>query len=129
MVARNRAHLGDRLKERGRASAAVLEYRRALSEAGDSVPILIRLSSALIDTGHNQEALAVLRHSQELSPDHPTPYTQMGQIYLKLKDFKQARGAFEESLQINPFNPEVHLGLAQACEMLGDPAGAAKARE
>ncbi len=129
MVARNRAHLGDRLKERGRASAAVLEYRRALSEAGDSVPILNRLSSALIDTGRNQEALTVLRRSQELSPDHPTPYAQMGQIYLKLKDFKQARGAFEESLQINPFNPEVHLGLAQACEMLGDPAGAAKARE
>jgi cytochrome c-type biogenesis protein CcmH/NrfG len=46
-----------------------------------------------------------------------------------LKDFKRARGAFEESLQINPFDPEVHLGLAQACEMLGDPADAAKARE
>jgi tetratricopeptide (TPR) repeat protein len=129
MVARNRAHLGDRLKERGRASAAVLEYRRALSEAGDSVPILNRLSSALIDTGRNQEALTVLRRSQELSPDHPTPYTQTGQVYLKLKDFKRARGAFEESLQINPFDPEVHLGLAQACEMLGDPADAAKARE
>jgi tetratricopeptide (TPR) repeat protein len=129
MVARNRAHIGDRLQERGRASAAVLEYRRALSEAGDSVPILNRLSSALIDTGRNQEALTVLRRSQELSPDHPTPYTQMGQVYLKLKDFKQARGAFEESLQINPFNPEVHLGLAQAYEMLGDLPDAAKARE
>lgn len=129
MVARNRAHLGDRLKEKGRASAAVLEYRRALSEAGDSVPILIRLSSALIDTGQNQEALTVLRHVQELSPDHPTPYTQMGQIYLRLKDFTQAKGAYEESLQINPFDPEVHLGLAQAYEMLGDRSGAAKARE
>jgi tetratricopeptide (TPR) repeat protein len=129
MVARNRARLGDRLKERGRPSAAVLEYRRALSEAGDSVPILNRLSSALVDTGQNQEALTVLRHSQELSPDHPTPYTQMGQIYLNLKDYKQAQGAYLESLQINPFDPEVYLGLAQAYEMLGDLPGAAKARE
>jgi tetratricopeptide (TPR) repeat protein len=129
MVARNRAHLGDRLKERGRASAAVLEYRRALSEAGDSVPILNRLSSALIDSGRNQEALAVLRHTQELSPDHPTPYTQMGQIYLRLKDYERAKGAYEESLQINPFNPEVYVGLAQAYEVLGDLSGAAKARE
>ena len=32
MVARNRAHLGDLLKERGRVEAAVLEYRRALTE-------------------------------------------------------------------------------------------------
>ena len=45
LVARNRAHLGDLLKERGRMEAAVLEYRRALAEARDSVPIMNRLSA------------------------------------------------------------------------------------
>jgi hypothetical protein len=39
MVARNRAHLGDQLKERGRTGAAVLEYRRALAENPNSVPV------------------------------------------------------------------------------------------
>ena len=52
-VARNRAYLGDRLKERGRTGAAVLEYRRALAETQDSVPVMNRLSSALIELGRN----------------------------------------------------------------------------
>jgi len=129
LVARNRTHLGDRLKERGRISAAVLEYRRAMAETRDSVPIMNRLSSALIDVGRNEEALDILNRVKEISPDHPTPYTQSGQIYLKLKDFKKAREAFEDSIQINPFNPEVHLGMANAYEMLGDQAGGTKERE
>jgi tetratricopeptide (TPR) repeat protein len=129
LVARNRAHLGDRLKERGRISAAILEYRRAMAETRDSVPIMNRLSSALIDLGRDEEALDILKRVKKISPDHPTPYTQSGQIYLRLKDFKKAREAFEDSIQINPFNPESHQGLANACEMLGDPSGATKERE
>jgi len=129
LVARNRAHLGDRLKERGRISAAVLEYRRAMAETRDSVPIMNRLSSTLIDLGRDEEALDILRRVKEISPDHPTPYKQLGQIYLKLKDFKKARDAFEDSIQINPFDPEVHVGMANACEMLGDQSGAMKEME
>ena len=129
MVAKNRAYLGDKLKERGRISAAALEYRRALAETRDSVPIMSRLSSTLIDLGRSEEALDVLKRVKEISPDHPTSYTQLGQVYLKLKDFKGAREAFKESIQINPFNPDVHLGLADAFEMLGDKSGALKEKE
>jgi tetratricopeptide (TPR) repeat protein len=129
LVARNRAHLGDRLKERGRIGAAVLEYRRALGETRDSVPIMNRLSSVLIDLGRDEEALDILKRVKEISPDHPTAYTQLGQIYLKLKDFKRAREAFEDSIQINPFNPEVHQGLAAVYEMLGNSSAALKERE
>ncbi len=129
LVARNRAHLGDRLKERGRISAAILEYRRAMAETRDSVPIMNRLSSALIDLGRDEEALDILSRVKKISPDHPVSSTQSGQIYMKLKDFKKAREAFEDSIQINPFNPEAHLGLANAYEMLGDLSDATKERE
>jgi tetratricopeptide (TPR) repeat protein len=129
LVARNRAHLADLLKERGRISAAVLEYRRAMAETRDSVPIMNRLSSALIDLSRDEEALDILNRVKKISPDHPIPYTQLGQIYMKLKDFKKAREAFEDSIQINPFDPEAHLGLANAYEMLGDPSDATKERE
>jgi tetratricopeptide (TPR) repeat protein len=128
LVARNRAHLGDRLKERGRTSAAILEYRRALSESEASVPVMNRLSSALIGLGRDEEALEVLKRTLLLAPDHPTPYTQLGRVYLKRKDFEQAREAFKESLQISPFNPEIHVGLAEAYAMLGNATGAAKER-
>lgn len=129
LVARNRAHLADRLKERGRMGAAVLEYRRALSEAPDSIPILNRLSSALIHVGQDEEALPLLNRTKEIFPDHPTTHTNLGKAYLKLRDFKRAKEAFLESIQINPFNPEVHEGLAHTYERLGEEAQALKERE
>jgi tetratricopeptide (TPR) repeat protein len=129
LVARNRTHLGDRLKERGRTGAAVIEYRRALSETQDSVPVMNRLSSALIDLGLDQDAVSVLKRILKLAPDHPAAYTLLGRVYLKRNDFQQAKAAFEESIQINPFNPEVHVGLASARAVLGDSAGSAKEQD
>jgi len=129
MVARNRAHLGDQLKERGRMGAAVIEYRRALVENSNSVPILNKLSSALIGMEREKDALELLVKARDLSPDHPTAYTNLGKIYLKHKDFKSALESFQAAIQINPFNPEVHLGLAEAYEMVGDKADGLKERE
>jgi len=129
LVAKNRAHLGDLLKEKGRLRAAISEYRRALGETPDSVPIMNRLSAALAILNRDEEALRLLQRAKELSPDHPTIYTYLGQTYLRLKDFRGAKEAFQASIQINPFNPEVHWGLAIACEMLGDKTTAFKERE
>jgi tetratricopeptide (TPR) repeat protein len=129
MVSRNRAHLGDLLSERGRREAAAMEYRRALADANDSVPILNRLSNVLISLGKDEEALEMLERAEELSPDHPNIYTQMGKIYLKFKDYKKAEDAFQASIQINPFNPEIHFGLAAAMEMLGNKTAGQKERE
>ena len=129
LVARNRTHLGDKLKERGRPGAAVKEYQRALAETQDAVPIRNRLSSILIGLGRHEEALEILKRTVELAPDHPTPYTQLGRVYLVRKDFERAKGAFEESIQINPFNPDIHMGMANAYAMLGDTAGSAKERD
>ena len=129
MVARNKAHLGDRLKERGRMEAAVMEYRRALADTSDSVPVMNRLSDVLITMARYEEALQLLRRARDLSPDHPTTHTTLGQTYLKLRNFKEARDSFLESIEISPFNPDVHQGLATAYEMLGDQASANKERE
>jgi cytochrome c-type biogenesis protein CcmH/NrfG len=88
-----------------------------------------RLSSALIDLSRDQDALDVLKRIIEVAPDHPTPYVRLGQVYLKRKDAEQAKTAFEESNQINPFNPEVHIGLANAYAILGDSVGSAKEKD
>ena len=129
MVARNRAHLGDQLKERGRVGAAVIEYRRALTENPNSVPILNKLSSVLIVMDREKEAVELLVRARDLSPDHPTAYAYLGKIYLKQKEFKSAIESFEDSIQINPFNPDVHLGLAEAYETTGDKRNGQKERE
>ena len=36
---------------------------------------------------------------------------------------------FEEAIQINPFNPDVHVGLANASAMLGDSVASAQERD
>ncbi len=129
MVSRNRAHLGDLLHERGRREAAVMEYRRALADANDSVPVMNRLSNVLISLGKDEEALEMLKRAQELSPDHPNIYTNMGKIYLKFKDYKRAEEAFQTCIQISPFNPEIHFGLATALEVQGNKTAGQKERE
>ena len=129
MVARNRAHLGDLFKERGRIGAAVVEYRRALAENRDSVSLMNRLAAVLIPLHREEEALELLRRAQGRSPDHPHIYHNVGNAYLNLKNFKTAREAFQDSIQINPFNPETHQGLAAAYEALGDQAAALRERE
>jgi tetratricopeptide (TPR) repeat protein len=129
LVARNRAHLGDLLKERGRVGAAIIEYRRALEENRESVPILSRLAAALIQEGRHPEALAILLRAKELAPDHPTLYSYLGQTYAKMEKFQEARGALENAIAINPFNPETHRGLAAVYEALGDKESARREKE
>lgn len=129
LVAKNKAHLGDLLKERGRMEAAVLEYRRALEESRDSVTILRKLSSALTTMARYKEALELLKRAKDISSDHPSIFTALGQTYLKVKSMKEARDSFQEAIQINPFDPEAHMGLATAFEMLGERASASKERE
>jgi tetratricopeptide (TPR) repeat protein len=129
LVARNRAHLGDLLKEKGRMGAAVLEYRRALAENQDSVSLMNRLSAVLLGLGRSEEALRLLQRARELSPDHPTTYTHLGQACMQLKDFTGAKEAFLISIQINPFNPGVHRDLATVYEMLGEGTAANREKE
>jgi len=129
LVARNRAHLGDLLKERGRVGAAVKEYRRALDENRGSIPIINRLTSALMLMDRHGEALEMLLRAKELAPDHPTVFTQLGQTYLKLGKFKEANEAFREVIQVSPFNPEVHRDLSLVHEALGDKESARRERE
>ncbi len=129
LVSRNRTHLGDILKERGRLKASLLEYQRALRETPDSVPVLNKISSLLIDLGREGEALEFLEKARVISPDHPTIYLNMGNAYLRLRDFKKAKEAFRESIEINPFNPEVHKGLARVYEIMGEGSLASKEME
>jgi tetratricopeptide (TPR) repeat protein len=129
LVARNRTHLGDKLKERGRLEAAVIQYRRALKETKDAVPIRNRLSSTLTSLSRYDEALDILKRTLELAPDNPTSYTQLGRIYLLKKNFEGAKEAFGESIQINPFDPDIHVGISNAYAMLGDAIDSKKERE
>jgi cytochrome c-type biogenesis protein CcmH/NrfG len=88
-----------------------------------------RLSNVLISLGKDEEALEMLKRAQELSPDHPNIYANMGKIYLKFKNYMKAGEAFQNSIQISPFNPEIHFDLATALEVQGNKTAGQKERE
>ena len=128
VVARNRAHLGDQLLERGRAVAATEEYRRALQASPHSPIILNKLARVLVKQGRHQEALPHLKRAQELDPDSVSAYVQLGRLYHAGKNFALAKAALEEAIQINPFNPEIYRLLYDVYAALGEQDHAKRAR-
>ena len=113
------ARLGDRLRQNGRAPAAAAEYRRALTQDPYSPYLLNKLASVLMAQGEWQQALPHLQRAQQLSSDDVATYTNLGRLYMALQDYAQARAALLEAVQINPFDPAVHMYLAESYRQLG----------
>ena len=118
-TARMHTRLGDRLRQRGRARAAVSEYRRALRQDPYSPYLLNKLASTLLGQQRWQEALPPLQRARALAPDYGTTYVNLGRVYVALGEYEHARQALREAIQINPFDPSVHLHLAESYRRLG----------
>lgn len=128
-IARNRTHLADRLRQRGRLRAASAEYRRALRAGPDSTVILNRLGDALIHARRYQEALPHLEKSRRLDPDLVHTYYLLGRLHHEAGDHARARPHLLEALQINPFHPGVYQVLRGVQEAAGDHEGASRTRQ
>ncbi len=128
-IARNRTHLGDRLRRRGRLRAAGAEYRRALRAGPNSTVILNRLGETLIHARRYDEALPHLEKARHLDPDLVHTHYLMGRLHHEAGDHTRARNALLEALQINPFHPGVYQVLGRVYQAVGDDEGARKTRE
>jgi Flp pilus assembly protein TadD len=118
-TARMHARLGDRLRQRGRGSAATEEYRRALGQDPYSPYLLNKLAAILMAQGHWQDARQYLQQVQILAPDYVTTYTNLGHLHVAQQEYEQARQALWEAVQINPFDPTIHSQLAESYRQLG----------
>jgi predicted Zn-dependent protease len=127
-IARNRAHLGDRMRERGRVPAAAQEYRRALQGSPHSTIILNKLARALIQLEQFQEALPHLNEAGRLDPDNVTTMVLLGRAHHATKNYRAARVALETATQINPFNPMIYQILYDAETAMGETARAEHAK-
>src|SRR5262249_49111365 len=118
-TARMHAHLGDRLRQNGRAPAAAVEYRRALEQDPYSPYLLNKLAVVFMVQGEWLKALPFLQQALQLASDDAGTYTNLGRLYIALQDYNQARVALSEAVQINPFDPAVHMHLAECYRQLG----------
>jgi len=127
-VARNQIHLGDQMWERGRAVAASQEYRRALRASPHSPIILNKLARVLLQMKKYDETLPYLQKAQALDPDNVFTYIQLGRHHQATGSYADARGALEEALQINPFDPSIYRLLSEVYTALGNQAEAERSR-
>jgi predicted Zn-dependent protease len=127
--AREFARLGELLRERGHPAAARLEYRRALDRGGARTAVLAsQFAAVAIQTGRQAEAEQVLDEALAWNPDHAALLVRLGTLKLERKDFAGAREQLTLANRQDPFDPEIHAGLALAHEALGDAAAASRER-
>jgi len=127
--ARKMAHLGELMRERGRALAASEEYGKAHLLVGDKYEsISNKYALALLELRRVDEAEQVLQGALRLHPGSPTTNVHLGRIYLFKKQFERARAAYRSALASDPFDEEIHLSLVRIETALGAKDLAQRAR-
>ena len=118
--ARRHAYLGDRLRALERNAAAVKEYEKAADVAGPGSPVVqAKMAAALNALERWGEAIAALAPVLKQEPDYVLIWLHLGKAKAALGDQAGAAEAFEHAVRLNPFDVEVHAGLAKAYETLG----------
>jgi tetratricopeptide (TPR) repeat protein len=118
---RKLAHLGELMRARGRATAAVDEFSRAHSRAGNRYPSLSnRYAESLARTGDLTRAEQVLVGSLKPYPGYPRTHQNLGDLFLSTSRPREAERAFLEVIAVDPFDPRPHAGLIQIYKASGE---------
>jgi tetratricopeptide (TPR) repeat protein len=127
--ARRHARLGEIFRERGRWEPARQEFVRAARTGGaGSVVLAGRLAQASMRTGHDDDAEKALAAALRTHPESASLHVQMGRLQLKRRQWAEARQSLLLANRVDPFDPEIHLGLSHAARELGDEPTASRER-
>ena len=122
-------HLGELLRARERPLAASKEYEKAMKIQGRGNPTIQNgLAKAFLDLKKPEEVPPLMDLVLTYYPDYARTHLNLGRAFLALKQWKNARTAFEKMVGINPFHPEVHEALIRIYSKLGLTKEAEQAR-
>ena len=122
--------LGDQLQLKERYLAALREYQKARSIAGDAVPMLqAKIAKMLMELERLKEAREALSGAVTVAPDYVLLPLLLGQIAAREGKHEEARTHFERVLRLNPFDIEIHGLMATTYEALGERALADRERD
>jgi tetratricopeptide (TPR) repeat protein len=97
------------------------EYRRAISKSDKNTAAPFNLGNAYYNKETFSEAFGRFKQAGELAeakPDKHKAYHNMGNVFMKRKEYEKAVEAYKESLRNNPEDEETRYNLALAKEML-----------
>jgi Flp pilus assembly protein TadD len=108
----------------GHSAAAGASFRAVLAADPNHLGALTNLLGWHRRLGHHDEAATVAHRLEQLQPDPPFRLYAQGLEAMRNGDFARAQALFVRELRLQPFQDEVHFGLAQAYLRLGQAAAA-----
>jgi len=105
---------------RGYAAAALPLLDRAADRDGRDWPVIEARAGARLILGRPEEALADFEAVLAARPESEGTLFGAGTLSLKLNRVDAARGYLERAARVNPWRPDVHLGLAVASFRRGE---------
>ena len=121
--ARSFARLGEIMRERGRWAAARIEYGKAVARVGKGIPVLSdKFALAAMMSGHDGEAESALTEALRRYPQYAALNLHLARLQVKRKAWPEARRRLLLANAVDPFDPEIHAGLATVYEATGDAA-------
>lgn len=119
-AARDHLQLGELLRARGFAPAALEEYRRAETLLGPVHPIVQNgAARVLLEQGDNAGVLEALAQVTRWYPSYYVSFVSRATALNNLERFDEALTDANEALGVNPFDPRVHTERARAFAGLG----------
>ena len=101
--------------------AAVTEEIRAyIDEAPSEIDPKTMLAELLVETNQQEEALQLMLEVLVLDPLNPATHYSIGQFYMSLEDWDQAKLSYERSLSLEPEQPMALGDLSTVLMNAGD---------
>lgn len=97
------------------------DYRRAISKSGENVVAPFNLGTAYYNRESYGEAFGRFKQAGEKAAEKPQKHKafhNMGNVFMKNKEYQKAVEAYKEALRNNPNDDETRYNLALAKKML-----------
>ena len=82
--------------------------------------LLVQWSRTKLALGDVEAGLRGLREAAKLNPRQPTVYTQLGNLYVQLLRWEDAKAAYEKAVKLDEDDALAHQGLSVVFRRLGD---------
>ena len=112
----------------GRRTEAIAVFEGVLRRDPDQIDAMRMLALAMMDDPARADDIeALLRRVTELAPDYVAAWNDLGDLYLKSRQWLKGADAFRTAARLEPRNAPSWAGLADALSQAGCPEPAAEA--
>jgi tetratricopeptide (TPR) repeat protein len=104
----------------GRSEDALTRFKRATKRLPPYPSAFYEFADVLMSLGRHEEAIDVLRRGLEIAPMMSRLSVQLGEVFLRRRDYVQAKIAFGKALEIATDSADALFGIGRAHHALGE---------